>query len=167
MFHENLKYADSPAFLEHLTRLINKIWDGDEEPESWKESDINAIFKNSGSKLDAKNFRGINVGAILSKLIPSIIMKRISYSYESILSASQYGFRKNRPTTDAIFTLLNILQKSQNPIIGTFIDLKAAYDWIPRDALLKIIELRTGASKLTKVIKNTLQGTKARIKGDK
>ena len=116
--------------------------------------------------MEAKNYRGISVSPIFSKILPTIIMKRISCSYEQMLSSNQYGFRNNRSTTDAIFTLINVIKKSQNPIITTFIDLKAAYDWIPCDALLKVIEFRTGASKLTKIIAKTLQGTKGRIKGD-
>eukprot|EP00794_Sanderia_malayensis_P001212 gene1212-589_t len=47
--------------------------------------------------------------------------------------------------------------------MATFVDLKAAYDWVPRWCLLKVFEFRTGASKITKMLAESFTGTKAQI----
>ena len=70
-------------------------------------------------------------------------MNRLNDAYEQMLGHNQYGFRQNHSTTDAICVLKNILKKTSRPLIAVFIDLKSAYDWIPRDALLKVIQFRT------------------------
>ena len=45
--------------------------------------------------------------------------------------------------------------------------MKSAYDWIPRDALLKVIQFRTGASKIVNIIRESFRNTEAKIKGSK
>ena len=94
-------------------------------------------------------------------------MNRLNDAYEQMLGHNQYGFRQNRSTTDAIFVLKNILKKTSRPLIAVFIDLKSAYDWIPRDALLKVIQFRTGASKIVNIIRESFRNTEAKIKGSK
>ena len=51
-----------------------------------------------------------------------------------------HGFRSNRSTTDAIFVLRQLLENTRRvkePMFIAFVALKAAFDWIPRDALFK------------------------------
>lgn len=43
--------------------------------------------------------------------------------------------------TDAIFILQNSINISSKPPFLCFIDLKAAYDWLNRDMLFKILEI--------------------------
>ena len=56
VFGENLKYADSITLVDTLTSLISRIWNGEEEPEEWKLSEITAIYKKKGSRSEAKNY---------------------------------------------------------------------------------------------------------------
>lgn len=46
-------------------------------------------------------------------------------------------------------------------------DFKAAYDWIPRDALFKCLEVRLQARTIVNILKALYSGTKAFIKGSK
>ena len=48
-----------------------------------------------------------------------------------------------------------------------FIDLKAAYDWINRDMLFKIFEIRLQSPILVKILKALYTGPSAEIKGCK
>ena len=75
----------------------------------------------------------------------SIIFDRIRPWYEAQLTDEQNGFRKNRGTTDGIFTVKRIHQISNRktqPLYLLFVDLTAAFDHIPRDRLFQSIRMR-------------------------
>ena len=58
--------------------------------------------------------------------------------YENVYNDSQFGFRDNRSTTDAIFLLHAIIQKvlsSNSRLWCIFIDYEKAFDTVNRDAL--------------------------------
>ena len=55
----------------------------------------------------------------------------------------------------------------KNPLFLCFIDLKAAYDWINRDTLLKFLNIRLKSPILVKMLKVFYTGTSAAIKGSK
>ena len=55
---------------------------------------------------------------------------------------TQFVFRANRSTSDAMSL------DSKTPVFAAFIDLKAAYDWIPRDALSRCLDIHLKCSKL-------------------
>ena len=164
---EMLKYGQSEKLLEILKNLIHEVWDGRKQPEIWKFSTVSTIYKNKGSCQDAAMYRGISVSAVTSKIIPKIILSRTKEAYESIISPNQYGFRQERSTTDGIFILKSLLEKTRNPVVCTFIDLKAAYDWIDREALLKVFEYRTGATTFAKILAESFRETSAQITGSK
>ena len=79
----------------------------------------------------------------------------------------QFGFRANRSTTDAIFVLENAINMTSQPLFVCFIDLKAAYDWINRDMLFKVLEIRLKSPILVKLLKALYTGTSSAIKGTK
>ena len=81
-----------------------------------------------------------------------------------MLLPTQFGFRSNKSTNEAIFVLRNIIDHSSDELHCCFIDLKAAYDWINRDVLFKILEYRTGTPILVKLLKCMYTGTTAAIK---
>ena len=111
-------------------------------------------------------YRGLSVGSISSKILP-LVLDRIKPAYEQTISPNQYGFRDGRSTTDGIFILKNLIEKAGIPFVATFIDLKAAYDWVPRECLLKVFEYRTGATKIAKMLAEGFRNTKAHITGSK
>ena len=83
----------------------------------------------------------------VSKLFSSILVNRISLWAEdnSIICEEQFGFRKGRRTTDAVFVLNSLIQKhilKRKKLPCCFVDLKKAFDSIPInklwDRLLKL-----------------------------
>ena len=105
--------------------------------------------------------------ATCSKIVISIVISTIRDAYELIISNCQFGFRSNRSTTDAIFILQNSINISSKPLYVCFIDLKAAYDWINRDMLFKVLEIRIKSPILVSILKLFYTGTTAAIKGSK
>ena len=62
---------------------------------------------------------------------------------ESKLEDGQCGFRPGRSTTDQIFTLKQIFEKSWEygkDLFACFVDLKKAYDRVPRDKVWKVLQ---------------------------
>ena len=103
----------------------------------------------------------------MSRILCKIIIERLKDAYESCISNAQFGFRKNRSTTDGIFIMKNVIEKTKDPLIAVYIDLTAAYDHIPRDFLFRVLELRTGATFLIHILKLMYERTTTSIKGMK
>ena len=69
----------------------------------------------SGEKNYPNNYRGITLPNCLEKLFNTILYKRLKKDIEKqkIFSLAQCRFRKNHRTTDAFFTLFNLIKKHQ------------------------------------------------------
>ncbi|MCP4258756.1 MAG: hypothetical protein GY774_14830 [Planctomycetes bacterium] len=115
----------------------------------------------------ASNYRGISIGTNMSRIMSKIIVARLKNAYERHISNAQFGFRRNRSTTDGLFVMKNIIDKCGEPFVAVYIDLTAAYDHIPRDFLFKILKLRTGAPRLINILQLMYEGTTASICGMK
>ena len=144
--------------------LISTICSSYILPSSWLISSITCLFKNKGSRSEAANYRGLSIIATCSKIIISIVIFRIRDIYERIISNSQFGFHCNRSTTDAIYILQNLFSE---PLFVCFIDLKAAYDWINRDMMFKVLDIRLKSPILVNILRVFYTGTSAVIKGSK
>jgi len=140
IFSEQLKYCYSKQLLLYLVFLLGMIWQCVTIPSTWLQSSITCLYK-KGLRTLPENYRGLSIIATLSKLISMVFIQRIRPIYETIIMPNQYGFRKNRSTNDAIYILRHILEKEKRPLYLCFIDLKAAYDWIPREALFRVLEI--------------------------
>ena len=73
-----------------------------------------------------------------SKILLSIILKRLNLPVEEILSEEQAVFRKGRSTIEQVFNCRNIIEKhldSQKNQFHNFIDFKKAFDRVYHDGL--------------------------------
>ena len=163
IYAEQLKYAKSSKLIAAILLLLTLIWTLIEVPKTWLYASITCLYK-KGLKSLAKNYRSIFVMSTISRLLPKIILDRFGDSYERILMENQFGFRKNRSTTDAIFIVREAIRSTKNPIHLCMIDLRAAYDHIDRNMLFKVLEIRTKAHLLTAILKSLYTGTVAVIK---
>ena len=146
--------------------LMSLIWSTLKVPRTWLHAEITSLFK-KGSQSVASNYRGISIGANMSQILCKVIIERLKCAYECCIDNAQFGFRKNRSTTDGIFIMKNIIEKYNGPFVAVYIDLTAAYDHIPRDFLFRVLKLRTGAPFLIDILKLMYQHTTASVKGMK
>ena len=61
---------------------------------------------------------------------------------ESKLEDGQFGFCRGLTTTDQIFTLKQIFEKSweyEKDLFACFVDFETAYDRVPRDKFWKVL----------------------------
>jgi hypothetical protein len=89
-----------------------------------------------------KNWRGICLLDIASKIFSSMCVRRLQIVMEEEGMDEQSGFRANRGTIDSLFTTGIGLRNIKN-IIWThgfcFIDLVKAFNTVPRDALFAVL----------------------------
>ena len=111
---------------------------------AWGNSRLKTLWKGKGSKSDPSKYRGISIGSTVCKLMINIILERIRPWYEAQITDEQNGFRSNRGTTDGIFTIKRIHQKSNRkmqPLYLFFVDFTAAFDHIPMNRLFRSIKI--------------------------
>ena len=163
---EGLKYNDSTNLVQGIVTLLMLIWTSLVVPAVWLHSSINCLYK-KGAMDVAANYRGLSIGANMSRIIAKIIINRFKSIYEQQISETQFGFRQNRSTSDGIFILKSTIEKCGGPLIAVYIDLTAAYDHIPRDFLFRVLEIRIGARHLVAILRKMYSGTTAAIRGMK
>ena len=161
---EGLKYNNSNLLLERILALLTLIWSILAIPSAWLHSNITCLYK-KGIKSVGSNYRGISIGANMSRILSKIIIRRIKDAYEKHISEFQFGFRSNRSTSDGIYMMNKILKKSKDPLIAVYVDLTAAYDHIPRDFLFRVLNFRLQAPHIIKILQLMYHGTTASIKG--
>ena len=125
-------YSNSLTTAWSHTSLYNLILSNESFPEAWSLGSIKPIYK-KGDKSNPSNYKSITLLNVMGKIFTSILRDRISDWAEAngILNESQFGFRENRRTTDAIFILnaiIQIFKKKRKPLYTCFIDFSKAFD---------------------------------------
>lgn len=121
-------------------RQLNRIYNSGSWPERFRCGELTAFYK-KGDRLNPENYRGITLLPILSKILLSILASRLYLRAETIglLSEEQGGFRKGRSCEEQVFTLHCLLSHRKKNGLNSFVaflDLRKAYDYVWRRALL-------------------------------
>ena len=138
-------------------------------PDDWNESIVCPIYKKGNSK-ECKNYRGISILNPTYKVLSKILCERLKPHVTKNIGRYHCGFMPKRSTTDQIFTLRQILEKTREFKTTThylFIDFKQAYDSIDRSELLQAMNLLGIPLKLINLCRMTISNTRARVKVDK
>jgi len=98
---------------------------------------VKPLYKNS-DRFNISNYKPISLLPGFSKILGKTMHCRLNkhLSINNILTKEQYGFRKDGPTEQAAYTLINgILQawNSKSQIVGIFCDLAKAFDCVNCD----------------------------------
>ena len=145
--------------------LIEKIWNKEQIPKKWKKGIIIKLPK-KGNLKKCKNWRGITLLPIVSKVLGRILINRIRDGIDHKLRKEQAGFRAGRGTVEQIFILRNIIEQTnewQATLYLNFIDYEKAFDSIHRESLWKIMRSYGIPEKLTNIIKEFYKDFKCSV----
>ncbi|CAH8567887.1 unnamed protein product [Dicrocoelium dendriticum] len=126
-----------PALVDGLHELLVRLWEQETVPTDWSRSVIVTIFKGA-SRSECGSHRGISLISIASKLLASVILRRLTGTREIQIRQEQAGFRRGRGCIDHIFTLRQLLEHRHiywRPTVVVFFDIKCAFDSVERHAL--------------------------------
>ncbi|XP_037931563.1 uncharacterized protein LOC119666353 [Teleopsis dalmanni] len=135
---EFLKYASAEG-ITRITEIFNYIYDNAEVPGCFKNSIVFPLFK-GGDPHEVKNYRGISCLNSIAKGFTGILHQRLQswVDDKKLLSEFQAGFRRGYSTVDNVFILTNIAKlyvEKGKKLYVFFVDFKAAFDSIDRDAM--------------------------------
>lgn len=149
-------------------KLILLIWREERIPEEWKDAIITPIHK-KGDKTRCNNYRGISLLVTAYKILTNVLLFRFNPYAESCIGDYQAGFRRNRSTTDQLFTLRQIFEKMWEynlEVHNIFIDFSKAYDSIQRIPLWNALTELGIPHKLVKMAKICVTGSRARVRAN-
>ena len=98
------------------------------------------LYKGKGSVTDMNSYRSIAITPPFTKLFMSVINRRLTaYAEEHQLHApTQAGFRAHHTTTEQALMVQQLIQyscKTGRALGIVFVDLRKAYDSVPRERL--------------------------------
>ena len=134
-----------PSILHALWIIFNKSLSSGEFPNNMKVAVVKPIYK-AKSKMDIANYRPISLLTVTSKILEKIVNDRLINFLQkhSVLYEGQYGFRKQRSTSDAILDLTgNILEGFNKKMytVALFLDMTKAFDTIDHNKLFRKLEM--------------------------
>jgi hypothetical protein len=165
IFNEMLRYGGTELTL-HLTQVFQQIFKLCTIPKAWKQSTIIPLFK-KGSKTNPDNYRGITLLNTTLKLFTKVILRKLLQYMQP--REEQQDFRKNRSTTDAIFIVRQIAEKSiqfNHTAFFCFVDLTKAFDRLKLADVTECFREREVPEQIVNVIKELNTDTTARIRSN-
>jgi len=122
-------------------KTFNRVLETGELPKQMQITRLIPIFK-KGDRDACENYRPIAITDFIYKLFTYIIHNRLLPQLEPLLLDEQRGFRPNRGTGDAIFTLQRLAEECRRKgekVYVAFLDIKQAYDSVPQESMLTIL----------------------------
>ena len=86
---------------------------------------------------------------------------------ENMLGEMQGGFRKNRSTMDNLFTITTLMEKAHKhnqTLFLAFIDLRKAFDRVPREQLWEVLAHLGFGGKFLRIVEGLYNNHKRKIK---
>ena len=90
------------VLLEFLTRIINQLFTFGKIPESLKLGVLTPVYKRKGSNTEAKNYRGITILPVITKILEAVLRGKI----QPIINANQSALQSR-----AVAAYLNVVRR--------------------------------------------------------
>ena len=146
-----------------LLKNLNKLIQTNNVPQKWKKSVTKLIEKTNKPKIN--EFRPISLTNNSYKICMGILRTKIEnhISKNNLTRDQQFGFTKQRRTTDSIYALIYAINHSKKynyNLIITAVDFKKAFDSINRNKLLETMQKHKLHPKAIDIIINIYKNEK-------
>ena len=155
-----------------LNKLFNKIFETGNFPKDWTSAILCPIYKGVGNRNVPSNYRGIALLAHVGKLFTRILKARIEewVDRHNLISQNQGGFRKGRRTVDNAMIIDTFMRealsiKSAKLYIAT-VDLRRAFDYVPRKAVLYRLAEKGLSKKMFTLLKSMFSNSTYAVRLD-
>ena len=141
--------------MEFLVNFFNRLLRGEKMPDEWRRGVLVPLYKGKGDIKECGNYRRIKLMSHTMKLWERLIEARIWK--KMTIAEQQFGFMPGRSTTKAIFCLRMLLEKwteGQKAVHRAFIDLKKAYNRVPREELWECLRSAKTSECYIRIIKD-------------
>ena len=143
--------------------LFQEVLDSGRIPSTWRQGIITNLSK-PGDPTDCGNYRGITLLPAIDKLFMKVLASRILNFVH--LHDHQYGFVRNKGTTEALFNLIATLEQRKLENKATyafFLDVKKAFDSVDQNMLLIKLHKAGVRGKVWRVIKACYEQARSRV----
>ena len=142
--HPSVLKENGDIFSVHFVLLYNSSLELEQFPGTMKVARVNPGYK-SGPQDKIDNYRPISALPLFSKVFEKLTLVRMNsfITRYSLLTPSQFGFRKGSSTTHAIIKLLSHIVQAYHQkqyCACFFLDLRKAFDTIDHRLLLQKLE---------------------------
>jgi len=130
-----------------MVTLFNQIWNKGIIPQCFKHAIVVPIPKMGKDRREPASYRPISLTSHLGKVLETVINKRLNMHLENnnYYSETQFGFRANKQTLDALVLLETDIKLRQlerkGAVTAVFLDLEKAFDTMWRGGLLRELSL--------------------------
>ena len=94
-----------------LLELMEEVWRTGEVPQDWKDAELVPLYK-KGNGMRCDNYCGISLLSVPGKVLSLILLEHQKEIIEPQLLEAQCGFREGRGTTDQIWAIRQLVEKS-------------------------------------------------------
>ena len=101
-----------PTLKTYLLKLFTTFKTTESLPADLVNPNLTVLFK-KGDRAECGNYPGISLLSTVGKLLADILLQRLQNILPDIYPESQHGYRSGRSTIDGIFTVPQIMEKSQ------------------------------------------------------
>ena len=149
-----------------LLELMEEVWRTGVVPQDWKDAELVPLYK-KGDRMKCDNYRGVSLLSVPGKVLSLILLERLKKIIEPQLQEAQCGFREGRGTTDQIWAVRQVVEKSlehHSELCLCFIDLSKAYDSVNREALMAVLRKYGVPGHTVSLVEQMYAGTWCRVK---
>ena len=108
--------------------------------EALKVGALTPVYKRKGSCTDAKNYRGITVLPVITKILETVLRDQIQPYVDQHQNILQRGFTKHSSPMNCSLIMEEVVRDRKDrgqPVFAAFLDVKSAFDVVPHDSLLR------------------------------
>ena len=128
------------AAVQATTNILNSMFQFGKVTEALRVGALTPVYKRKGSCTDAKNYRGITVLRVITKILETVLRDQIQPYVDQHQNILQRGFTKHSSPMNCSLIMEEDFRDRKDrgqPVFAAFLDVKSAFDVVPHNSLLR------------------------------